>query len=437
MHKIPSPLSNKSLTKNQDNSAIMNYLALGLVGFGLLFIEQRVLKFFIFPVNFPFPFFELRIYSLIIYFFIFIELARRIKYKIKIGDSFICFALLYIVQFLSYIYNTPSMSFYAYFTNYIFGEPIEIIICILCYLYYSERLVRLLPPFIFLICVINLFFMLTPLEKLAIYRFLAIGARGNQYLQTTVGLYTYPTEAGILGAITVALAFFLESSIFTAIITMIGLFVTILALQRAPFLSLIFSLLPLRFYLKYHLKKAQTTAILLILSGMIFLAYRQLPNYFFDAQNTLFSRLEIGSFDSDNQNTILGAWNARNDMFSSWEKLTLESPFFGNGVDGVDRYMQEANLIGVGHNYFIKSSTKYGIIFFFILIILCIRAFKGFWKVKETKWGISYLAAYLSLFPGLLTHAISPWLLWILLAIGMTTNERNYIKAIWNKQLIE
>ena len=425
MANIYSNSNSLSSTKHQYNfakinyDAIRNYVAFGLIAFGLLFIEQKVLKFFIFPINFSITFFGLRWYSLLIYFIIFIELIRRVRYKIKLGDSFKYLSLLYIIQFLSYVINTPGTSFYALFTNYIFGYSIEIVICILCYLYVSDNFVKLLPPLIFIICIINLFFMLSPSEKLSVYRILAIGSRGNEVNSTTVGLYTYPNEAGMLGVVTVALAFSLESPILIAIITIIGLIVAILTIERAPFIGLIFTVFPLRIYFKYQIKKALVLVYLLTFFGIIFFAYHNLPSYFFNAQNKIISRFELGSFVSNNQNTLLGGLNARNDVYSSGLNLTLKSPIFGNGNLGVDEYMQESGQIGLGHNFFIESSATNGIIYAIILIIAYIRAFKGFWRIRRVKWGATYLAAYLSFFPSLLFQSISPWLFWILLAIGL------------------
>lgn len=425
MYKIPNNIGNKIFPSPKRNNAIINYFAIGLIAFGLLFIEQKVLKFFIFPLNVSTSLIVIRWYSLLIYIFIIIELIRRAKYHIKLGGSFIFLGFLYIIQFLSFIINVPITSFYAFITNYLFGYSIDVMLCILCYLYCSELLIKLLPPLIFFICTINLFFMLTPLDVLSGFRFLALGPLGSSYSLSTVGLYTYPTEVGILSAITVALAFSLESIILIIIISIIGLLSATLSLERAPLLGMVFILFPIIYFLKNRIRKPQNIFILLIFSLVIFIAYRQLPGYFYKAQSTLFARFQLGSYGSTDQNTLLGAWTPRNDMFSSWVNLTLESPFFGNGIEGVDEYMQESGLIGIGHNMFLNSSTRNGIIFAFFLIIICIRAIIGFWRVKRTRWGVAYFAAYLSVFPSLLIHALAPWLFWILLAIGMIIYDQN------------
>ena len=149
MYKNPNLSNNQSFIDHQSNNAIINYFVIGIISFGLLFVEQPVLKFFVFPASIARSLITLRGYSLVIYILIIIELVRRIRKDIKIGSSFNYLALIYMAYFLSYIYNTPFSSFYAFATNFIFSSSLGILICIICYLYCSKELIKLssLPLF--------------------------------------------------------------------------------------------------------------------------------------------------------------------------------------------------------------------------------------------------------------------------------------------------
>jgi hypothetical protein len=407
---------NLRLHKQHSYDAIINFMVIGLIAFGLLFVEQQYLKFFIPQANLILHFINLRVYSLIIYFFIFIELARRIKYQIKIGASFIFLALLYLFQFLSNIINTPTSSFYALVSNSMFSNSIEILIFILCYLYYSEKLVKILPLILFLLCFINFIIMINPPSNLSQYMFMTSGFIIDP---KTSGLSLYPGETGMLAVVTFALAFSQESLIFTFIIAMIALCVTFFTLERSPVLGLLFGLFPIINLGKHFFKKRINIITICFLSVLIIIFFWfKLPDIFYDAPNKLFSRFEIGSAYSS-QDTLLGGLKARADIFSGWAERISKAPFFGIGINWDNYLFSDSYNIGIYHNYFILSSITNGMIFSVLLIVIVFRAFQGFWQVRTTKWGIAFLAAYLSLFPSLLTHAFSPWSFWILLGIGM------------------
>lgn len=419
MNKLQNQTNHKYSSNISDINPIINSIAIGLLGFGLLFVEQRVLKFFIFPRSLT-TLIDIRWYSLLVYVFIFIEIARRIKYKIQIGSSFILLVFLYIIYFLSYIINTSIFSFYAILTNFIFGFSIEIIVSMLCYLYWSPKLVKFLPYLFFAICIISLYFFINPSEKLAFIRILAYGA---EFSKVSSGLYYYPGQVGLIGAFVFALAFSQRSYLLTAIIAIFSLSLTILSIERAPLIGLVLGLLTLLIFTRYRLNIVKVLLLLLLISGSIIFFTRQIPRNIQTATNVLKSRFELGSSESVDQNTIIGGINARNDTLDNWVNITRESPFFGMGIYGTSNYIIENNAAGFSHNLFTVYSGRNGLIFIFIFIIITFRSFIGLWKVKNLKWGIAYLAAYLTLFSSALAHAFSPWALWIFFGIGMAIND--------------
>ena len=163
---------------------------------------------------------------------------------------------------------------------------------------------------------------------------------------------------------------------------------------------------------------------MLILFILVFFIWYKLPGNIHNATNQLFSRFELGSPGSTNQNTIEGGITVRDNLFKDWLTLTIEAPFFGKGQTDTRIYTINHNAIGLAHNLFLTYSVTYGLIYLILFIIMCILAFQGFWKVKNTQWGLAFLAAYLSLFPPALAHGTDPWLFFITIGIGMAIKDQ-------------
>lgn len=419
------PKNTNKVSFNQIDK-ILNIFVLLLIGFGLLFIEQSILKHFIFPTYFSINIIVTTKYSIIVYFCIFLKLVKNYRRKIVGMKSLIFFFLLYLVQFISYFVNTPINGLYNFFTQFIFGKTIGIQICILCYLYFSKTLTKGLPFFLLILIVINLFFMINISDKVNTLRRL-YGYSGDIY---SSGIYYYPGEIGMIASATFLLAFAEGSFIFTVLTLITSLFATFLTVERSPLIGIILGLIPVILYFILDKKRVIKTLIFVLFFIIVisFGVNLTLPENISNSMNTVISRFEFGSPGTNNQDTLLGGWNTRKDMFSNWEIISSEDPLFGKGENQVSEYIYANSAVGIGHNFLIKSSVTYGLLYLLILVIIFFRTFMGYWSTKNSKWGIAYFAAFISIFPSLLVHAFSPWCLWILFGIGIAAYDRNKIK---------
>ena len=83
-------------------------------------------------------------------------------------------------------------------------------------------------------------------------------AYGQEYSSVASGLYYYPIQVGLLGAMTFSLAFSEAALIITAAIAISALLLTILMGERAPLVGLLFGLLPLFYYIRSTVKEPET-----------------------------------------------------------------------------------------------------------------------------------------------------------------------------------